>query len=223
MNFPDYEHMQAKSRMKAARILIAIVMFILFCWLNWWVMPNLAIVRLDEKGVQMPKTCYILMGQKDNKFLGYRIIKGMEYGWDGVPAAWPYMVAGIIPALGIGYCIGEIARRKFAIDEASDEVRASAKQSMLDALRIDYEARDVISEATRLNNELIGLKNRLQDELMICRAVTVNSEDKIRNCDEKLSEIPKVERELEKARNLIGKLNQRISRNKKGNDNKANG
>lgn len=217
MSFPDYEKMQAKSRMNVARILIAIVMFILFCWLNWWVMPNLAIVRLDEKGVQMPKTCYILLGQKDNKFLGYRIIKGMEYGWDGVPAAWPYMVAGIIPALGIGYCIGELARRKFAIDEASDEVRDSAKQTMLDALKLDFEARDIISEANRLNNELIGLKNRLQDELMICRAVTVNSEEKIRKCDEKLGEMPKIERELEKARNALAKLN----RHKKG-DKKAN-
>lgn len=223
MSFPDYEKMQAKSRMNAARILIAIVMFTLFCWLHWWVMPDLAIVRLDEKEARIPETCYILIGQKDNKLLGHRIIKGMEYGWDGVPAAWPYMLAGMIPALGIGYCVGELARRKFAIDEASEEVRDSAKQTMLDALRIDYDARDIISEATRLNNELIGLKNRLHDELMICRAVTVNSEDKIRNCDEKLGEIPKVERELEKARNLIGKLNQRISRNKKGNDNKANG
>lgn len=217
MSFPDYEKMQAKSRMNVARILIAIVMLILFCWLNWWVMPNLAIVRLDEKGVQMPKTCYILMGQKDNKFLGYRIIKGMEYGWDGVPAAWPYMVAGIIPALGIGYCIGEISRRKFAIDEASQNALSEANQIKLDALKLDFEARDIISEANRLNNELIGLKNRLQDELMICRAVTVNSEEKIRKCDEKLGEMPKIERELEKARNALAKLN----RHKKG-DKKVN-
>lgn len=217
MSFPDYEKMQAKSRMNMARILIAIVMFILFCWLNWWVMPNLAIVRLDEKGVQMPKTCYILMGQKDNKFLGYRIIKGMEYGWDGVPAAWPYMVAGIIPALGIGFCIGELARRKFAIDEASQNALSEANQIKLDALKLDFEARDIISEANRLNNELIGLKNRLQDELMICRAVTVNSEEKIRKCDEKLGEMPKIERELEKARNALAKLN----RHKKG-DKKVN-
>lgn len=217
MSFPDYEKMQAKSRMNVARILIAIVMFILFCWLNWWVMPNLAIVRLDEKGVQMPKTCYILLGQKDNKFLGYRIIKGMEYGWDGVPAAWPYMVAGIIPALGIGYCIGEISRRKFAIDEASQNALSEANQIKLDALKLDFEARDIISEANRLNNELIGLKNRLQDELMICRAVTINSEEKIRKCDEKLGEMPKIERELEKARNALAKLN----RHKKG-DKKVN-
>ena len=39
--------------MKIVRILIAIVMFILFCWLNWWVMPYLAIVRLDEKDAQI--------------------------------------------------------------------------------------------------------------------------------------------------------------------------
>ncbi len=213
MSFPDYEKMQAKSRMNMARILIAIVMFILFCWLNWWVMPNLAIVRLDEKGVQMPKTCYILMGQKDNKFLGYRIIKGMEYGWDGVPAAWPYMVAGIIPALGIGFCIGELARRKFAIAEVSQKALLEANQIKLDAWKTDFEAQDIIREANKLNSELYSLKNRLHEDLMICRAVTVNSEEKIRKCDEKLGEIPKVERELEKARNALAKFN----RNKKVN------
>ncbi|TWJ17540.1 hypothetical protein [Geobacter argillaceus] len=186
-------------------------------------MPNLAIVRLDEKGARIPETCYILIGQKDNKLFGHRIIKGMEYGWDGVPAAWPYMVAGIIPALGIGFCIGELARRKFAIAEVSQKALLEANQIKLDAWRTDFEAQDIIREAKKLNSDLYSLKNRLHEELMICRAVTVNSEDKIRNCDEKLNEIPKVERELEKARNVIEKLNQRISRNKKGHDKKANG
>jgi hypothetical protein len=112
-------------------------MFILFCWLNWWVMPYLAIVRLDEKEAQIPKTCYLLMGQKDNNILGLRIIKGLEYGWDGVPAAWPYMLAGMIPALGIGYCVGELARRKFAIDAASKEAISIGKECQASAV-IEY-------------------------------------------------------------------------------------
>lgn len=209
--------------MNVVRIVVAVVMVILFCWLNWWVMPYLAIVRLEEKGVQIPETCYFLMGQKDNKILGLRIIKGIEFDWDGVPAAWPYMLAGMIPALGVGYFLGERARRKFAIGEASQDAVTRAEQIKSDAEKKDSEAQDKIYEANRLYNELVYLKNYLQEQLTICRAVTVTAEDKIRNCDEKIGEMPKIEQELKKAKSVIEKLNLRISAKKKENDKKTNG
>lgn len=131
--------------MKIVRILIAIVMFILFCWLNWWVMPYLAIVRLDEKDAQISKTCCLLIRQKDNDILGLRIIKGLEYGWSGVPAAWPYMLAGVIPALGIGYCVGEFARRRFAIDAASQEAISIGKKCQASAV-LEYSKCDDLRE-----------------------------------------------------------------------------
>ncbi|TWJ17541.1 hypothetical protein JN12_02936 [Geobacter argillaceus] len=40
MSFPDYEKMQAKSRMNVARILIAIVMFILLAELVGYAEPG---------------------------------------------------------------------------------------------------------------------------------------------------------------------------------------
>jgi hypothetical protein len=211
MNFKEFEQMQAKSRLNAVRLLIATALLITFCWLNWWVMPYLAIVRLDEKKVQVPETCYILMGKQDNKVLGFRILKRFEYGWDSVPAAWPYMLAGMIPALGIGYCIGELARRKFAIDEASRNAIKNAEQIKSDAEKKDSEARKTISKAEILIEDLFYWKKYFDEQLKICRAVTESSEEKIRKCDEKLGEIPGIERELGKARNAIAKLN----RNKK--------
>ena len=158
------------------RIVVAVVMVILFCWLNWGVMPYLAIVHFEEKGARMPETCYLLMGQKDNKIIGLRIIKGIEFDWDGVPAAWPYLLAGMIPALGVGYGLGERARRKFAIDEATQDAVSRAEQIKSDAEKTDSEAQDKIDEAKRLYNELVYLKNYLQEQLTVCRAVTVTTE-----------------------------------------------
>jgi uncharacterized membrane-anchored protein YhcB (DUF1043 family) len=225
MSFQDYQDYQKKPsefRLRMARIAVAVVLFFIFCWLNWWVMPYQVIARFDEMGVQVPGTCYLLAEQKNNKVIGFRVFKSFEYDWDSIPAAWPYMVASMIPALGIGYCIGELARRKFSIDEASKKALSEANLIKLDADKRESEARIIVNNAGVMVADLFRWKNYFDEQLKICRAVTVNSEEKIRYCNEKLDELPKVEQELKKAKGTIEKLNQRISKYK-ANDKKTNG
>ena len=221
--YQDYQKEQAEFRLRMARIAVAFVLFLIFCWMNWWVMPYVAIAHLDSEEAKMSKSGHLLVYRQDNDIVNYRVLRSFENSWDSIPAAWPYMLAGMIPALAIGYCIGELVRWRFAIDEASRDAIKEARQIKSDAEEIDFEAREIISEVNKLHYELFYLKNRLHVELATCCAVTLNAEDKIRNCELKLGEMPKVEQELVKAKGVIEKLNKRISRNKNGKDNKTNG
>ena len=210
--FLDFEKKQAEFRLRMVRIAVAFVLFFIFCWMNWWVMPYVAIVRFDEKEAQIPKTCYLLMGQEDNKILGLRIIQGIEYGWDGVPAAWPYMLAGMIPALGIGYCIGELARRKFAIDAASKEAVSLAKKHESDAdlaftsslkllQKLDHDVLQFESEKKGFESQRLelqleqkhfeeGVRKIESGELIRAKSSIERLEKKIKRLQEKLQKKP---------------------------------
>ena len=220
--YQDFQKEQTESRLWMVRIAVAFVLFLIFCWMNWWVMPYVAIAHLDSQKAKMPKSGHLLVYRQDNDIVDYRVLKSFENSWDSIPAAWPYMLAGLIPALGIGYCIGELARRKFSIDGASKKALSEANLIKSDADKKESEARIHVINAEAMIADLFKLKKYFDEQLKICRAVTVNSEEKIRYCDEKLDELPKVEQELIKAKNAIGKLNQRISKYK-GNDKKTNG
>lgn len=204
--------------MKVVRILVVMVMFILFCWLNWWVMPYLAIVRLKEKGARVPEACLLLMGQENYRFIGHRVINDIEYDWAGVPAAWPYVLVGVIPALGIGYSIGELARRKFAIEEASRDALAKACQIRTEAKIIEGDAYGKHILAKNMEKDIVHIQKLLQKELEACRTATEAAEEKRRIYEDKLGNTVKTERELDKAKKAIEKLERQIARLKKDND-----
>jgi predicted RNase H-like nuclease (RuvC/YqgF family) len=196
----------------------AILTFILFCWLNWWVMPDLAILRFMEKGTLMPETCYVLLEEEHNRLIGHRVIESLKSDWSGVPAAWPYVVVGVIIGLGIGYVIGELARRKFAIEEASREAIEKADHILTEAVKRDGQAEGKLLQAASREKDALYLQNVLQEELEACRTATEAAEEKKRIYEEKLGDAVKTERELDKAKKAIEKLERQIARLKKDND-----
>lgn len=151
--------------MRIVRIIITIVLFVLFCWLNWWVLPDLAIVRFKEKGAPIPQTGYLLLGEENNKIIGHRVVKDIKFDWPGVPAAWPYVVVGTLLGLGVGYVAGELARRKFAIDVASQEAIDRANKIMTEAVTRDGQAEGKLLRAASREKDTAYMQDVLRKEI----------------------------------------------------------
>lgn len=202
--------------MKIVRIFIVIVIFILFCWLTWWVSPFLAIVRFVEtKGSSMPPTGYLLLEQEDYIRLRFRVIEDIQFGLPGVLAAWPYVLFGVILGLTIGYVLGELARRKLAIEVASEEAVNRASHILVEAKNLNNQAESKLLQAERQKEDTLQMFKRLMQELEECRSVRANADKQIRIYEEKLGEAEKNKRELLRAKETIRKLVGKISRLKK--------
>lgn len=204
--------------MKIVRILVAMVLFILFCWLNWWVLPDLAIVRFEEKGAPIPQTGYLLLGEENNKTLGHRVVRDIKIDWPGVPAAWPYVVFGTVLGFGIGYVVGELSRRKFAIDVASQEAIEIANKTMTQAVIRDGESEGKLLRAASLEKDTLYMQNTLRKEIDQYRTARATADEQIRICEEKLRKGENTEQELDKAKKAIVKLQRQIKRLKNGDD-----
>ena len=204
--------------MKIVRILVAMVLFILFCWLNWWVLPDLAIVRFKEKGAPIPQTGYLLLGEENNKTIGHRVVRDIKNDWSGVSAAWLYVVFGGVLGFGIGYVVGELSRRKFAIDVASQEAIDRADKIMTKAVIRDGEAEGKLLRAASLEKDTLYMQNTLRKEIDECRTARAAADEQKRIWEEKIRKGENTERELDKARRTIQKLERQISRLEKEKD-----
>lgn len=201
--------------MKRIRYIIAIFILILLGWLNWWVLPYLAIVRLHEKEIPVPPTCLLLLELENRVRIGYRVIADIQNGWSAVLAAWPYLVCGIILGFGPGYVIGELVRRKFAIDMASKKAVNSANNIMVEARNMRSKNESNLLQIQRFEQDIFQAGQKLAKEREECHAVVINAYERIRICEEKISEAEKSGRELLKAKETIKKLVGKISRLKK--------
>lgn len=206
--------------MRIIRFMIAIVLFILFCWLNWWVLPDLAIVWFKEKGTPIPQTGYLLLGEENNKLIGHRVVKDIKIDWNGVPAAWPYVVVGTVLGLGIGYVIGELSRRKFAIDVASQEAIDRANKIMNEAEIRDGQAKGKLLQAASREKETSYMQGVLRKEIEECRSARAVADEHLRIAEENQRKGEATKRELVKARRTIEKLERQISRLKRDKEEK---
>lgn len=204
--------------MKIVRITVAIVLFILLCWLNWWVLPDLAIVRFKEKGSPIPQTGFLLLGEENNKTIGHRVVKDIKFDWPAVPAAWPYVVVGIVLGFGIGYVVGELARRKFAIDVASKEAIDRAGHIMTEAIIVEGRAEGKLLQAESREKDTSYMQNTLRKEIDECRTARAAADEQKRICKGKHRKGENTERELDKAKRTIQKLERQISRLEKEKD-----
>lgn len=114
--------------MKYIRIILYISILSAYCWLTWWVLPDFAFIHLLGKKEQIPDSGLILFGFEKAMYTGHRVISSINYGWSTLWAAWPCTIAGGLFGLGIGHIGGEITRRTFAIELASEEAVRLAKK-----------------------------------------------------------------------------------------------
>jgi len=188
--------------MKRIRVFIAILIIVFFCWLHWWVLPDLAIVWLaDKEDFESPMN-KVFIYRENSKTLKYRVVEDIQTGWAGVLAAWPYVLTGIMLGLGIGYFVGERTGRKSAIDIASKKAINQANRIMSDARELDRQANHRLLQGKRMEHEFVQMSQTMVKEIK-------------RMNDHKDGEVEKTQKELLRARETIKKLITKISNLKK--------
>lgn len=192
--------------MKKPRIVFLITVIAVFCWLNWWILPELAIVNLGKKGSPLPPTGYVLFGFEHDKFAGHRVVSWLEYGWDGVLAAWPYVCIGLLPGLLVGWPMGELARRQFAVDMASSKAIEKAQElETSGTLKLAY--------CMRRETEMNEQEQLLLKQKAVLEAAREDLQQDKNQFENKLLKFESLE--LTKANRTIQKLEQQIKRIKR--------
>lgn len=206
--------------MSIVRAIVAVVIFIIFCWLNWWVLPDLAIVRFSPKGTPIPQIGCLFVAWENKDVTGHRVVSDIVADWSGVPAAWPYVVVGVLLGLWIGYVVGELARRKFAIDMASQEAINSAKEIYVEVKMLDKQADGKLSQAANMKKNVAHMQNVLSREIEEYRSARAKADQQISHGEEMQQKVEATERELTKARRTIEKLERQTKRLKRENEEK---
>jgi hypothetical protein len=191
-------------------IISAIPVFILYCWLNWGLLPNLAIVHLEDSGEPIPKSGYLLVHKNGSRLDGHRVIETFERGWSGVVAAWPYLFGGIMIGLLPGMIISELSRRIY--EKATSKAQAEAekikkeaweRESVADhrlrnAKKMEEQASEQLDVAARQYKENHKMRMELEGMKILHKGELKNAEA--------------TANELKKARNKIRRLEEKLER-----------
>jgi hypothetical protein len=202
--------MRNLSQNKYLWIISAIPVFILYCWLNWGLLPNLAIIHLDGSGDPLPKAGYLLVYKEGSNLAVKRVIDSLEKGWSGVAAAWPYTLGGIMIGLLPGMVISELSRRIY--EKATIEAQTKAEKRMQEAWNKESDAdhrlvnaKKMKADASELLDAAARLRKENQENRLEFEGMKMMFEGKLKNAESTANE-------LKKARNKIRRLEDKISR-----------
>jgi uncharacterized membrane protein len=202
--------MKNVSQNKYLWIISAIPVFILFCWLNWGLLPNLAMVHFENSDESVPKAGYLLVYKKGSQYVEHMVIDSFERGWSGVAAAWPYTLGGIMIGLLPGMAFSEVSRRIY--EKATSEAQAKAEEIMKDARAKMSEADHRLANARKMKDDASELldaatnqRKENQENRLEFAGMKMMFEGKLKNAESTANE-------LKNARNKIRRLEDKISR-----------
>jgi hypothetical protein len=202
--------MKNVSQNKFLWIISAIPVFILYCWLNWGLLPNLAIVHFEHSDEPLPKTGYLLVNKKGSQYVEHLVIDSFERGWSGVAAAWPFTLGGIMIGFFPGMVFSEASRRIYekATSEAqakAEEIMKEAREKMSDANHLMANAKKMKADASELFDAAANRRKENQAERQEIAGMKLMFEGKLKNAESTANE-------LKKARNKIRRLEDKFSR-----------
>ncbi len=198
--------------MNKARIAVVILVLILFALLNWWILPNLAIVHFAGTTEPLQQSGYLLAYHEHFKLVGFRSIDFLERGWSGVFAAWPYVMIGILLGCVSGFFAGDQARRILAIDVASKKAVTDAAKLATEAERRDEQAQRRLAEAAKMRQDSISRMEYLEKIAYAQQKERSELEKMKAGLEEKARRAESTETELKKAKNKIRRLEAKIGR-----------
>lgn len=194
------------------RMLVVVGIIAVFSWLHWWVLPTLGMFRVLPNDPPVPYTGTSLVFFMDGKTAGVYALGGVTLGWSIVWPAWPVIVFGLSVGFGLGYLVGEFARRKFVIEllpkKISQEyytVSSAAFNTKYSADCILRRAKALYADADRIKEEVLGERKRL-------RAMSQSVEEQMRDGEELRQKAASLEKELFKAKAKIRRLQEKVGR-----------
>ena len=188
--------------MKVVRVIIAITIIVGFIRLFFWVLPTLGFVRFELADPPFPENGASLVIYKNGEPTGAISLSMVKNGWSAVREGWSLVVIGLM----VGYPIGELARRQFAIDKASEEAIEKCRSLSLEAFIKETQARSILDEAKALFIDTPQLRQEVklaQGKIFTMKLSAKEQQDRHGELQQKADSL---ERELVKARAKIKRL-----------------
>ena len=150
--------------MRLARLVVASVVCMGFAWLYRYTGPLFWMFRLDLNACLSHKTGAFPAFMGDQAVTAIYSMNMLGTGWSIVKTVWPFVVFGLLLGLAIGYPLGELARRKYAIEQASDEAIRLSENLYFDAQQRERRGEKTLEKVRDIYAETIQMKEELARE-----------------------------------------------------------
>ena len=186
-----------------ARLLVTAAIIAGVAWLHWYTAPMFGVFRLNMDEAFFPETGFVLALFEDRACTAAYSLSMVATGWSTIRAAWPFVAAGMIVGMTIGYPIGELVRRKFAIEQVSrDAVRLSG-EIREEAREIEISAQITLGEAYSLFAETKEKQKKLALEEQEISTMKMIAETELEAVEGWRQKLDFLEKELVKAQAKI--------------------
>ncbi len=191
--------------MKTIRSLIVITIIAGFIRLFFWVLPTLGIIRFEPTDPPFPENGASLVIFGNGEPTNAISLSMVKNGWSAVREGWPLVVIGLM----IGFPIGELTRRQFAVDKASEEAIDRCKSLSLEAFIKETQARSILDEAKVLHIDTPLLRQAVKSAQGKIFTMSQSAREQQEKYEELRQKADSLERELVKAKAKIRRLDRK--------------
>lgn len=178
--------------------------------LFFWVLPTLGIFRFEPTDLSLPVNGASLVIFKNGKSIDAISLRSLKTGWSVIGEGWPLMVIGVM----VGYPLGELARRKFAIDKASEEAISQCMSLKLDTFSKEVQAQSILQKAMAIHTETPQLKKEVNLARGKIFAMSLSAKEQQTEYEVLRQKAESLERELAKAKAKIRRLDRKFDSQK---------
>jgi hypothetical protein len=192
--------------MRAVRIIVGVGIITGLIWLNWWVVPTLGIFTMTLHDPPLPENGYAIVQFSDGKGTEACVLTMLKSGWSIIGEIWPFALASLLSGLAIGYPLGELARRKFAIDKASEEAITLSEEVLQEAHQRELYAENTLNKARDIYEKTINMKAELSLKEQEVYIMKVDADIKLEAAQLFRQRADATQEELNKAKAKIRRL-----------------
>ena len=186
-----------------ARLLVVAAIIAGIAWLHWSTVPLFGVFLLNMDGPPFPKTGFVLAIFEDSVCTGAYSLNMVKTGWSTIRAAWPFVTAGLIVGVTIGYPIGELVRRKFAVEQVSRDAVRLSEEIRENAREMEISAQITLGKVYSLAAETRERKKKLALEKQEVSAMKMIAETELEAVGIWRQKMDFLEKELVKAQAKI--------------------
>ena len=199
---------------KTVRLMVIAGIVAAYIWLSWMV-PTLGSFRIAASEPPVTDDGVSIVYFKDGKSHSAYSLSRVTLGWSVVKEAWPLVLFGLI----IGYSMGELVRRQFAVEHLSEATLKKKRALSLETLANEHKAERMLQEAREITAELPQLREEVKLARHRISNMNLSAGEQERNHEAMERKVESLERELFKARAKMRRLaTKKISLGKSVND-----
>ncbi len=177
-----------------------------FVWLNWRVVPPMGLFRMELFDPSLPANGYVLVLFRDGKSISATTLNMLKIGWSTIWHVWYFVMAGLLFGLMIGYPLGELARRKFAIAQASDEAIRLGEELFMATQEREVIAENTLKKVQVFNAETRSMQKKISQEKQEIFEMKVTAETELEAAQGFRQRNASLRKEINKARAKIRRL-----------------